>query len=436
MDKSLIPEGVKRCPLPVFGLWLLVLLAVMGWGVYAGAMVLLKAMNLTGLNDYFGFGLYITADLAIIALGAGAFFSGFLYYGMSKFFPAFKQLKNIINFAVIVGFVCYTGALLVLTLEIGQPLRGWFGYWHANVHSMLTEVIFCISCYAIVLTIEFVPIVLENRKLDAIKPLHTFGHNLHAVMAVFALTGTFLSSFHQGSLGGVAGVLFARPFAYRTGLLIWPWTFFLFVFSAIAAGPGFTALMCRLLEKITGKQLVSRDVYELIGKIVAGLLSFYLVLKTFDTLYWAMETAPAFGFRLTDFYQGPYGIWLLIAELGICGYLPALILLTPQGRRNNSLLFGSFILACIGVTINRFVMTIQALALPVMPFDKLEVYIPTVYEWAPVIAMFAYGAFIVSLSYRYLPVFPQERELNYVPVSEGLEKVPVTVEKVLETASP
>lgn len=412
MDKELIPEGLKRSPLPVFGLWLLVLLALIGWGVYAGAVVLLKGLNVTGLNDYFGFGLYITIDLAIIALGAGAFFSGFLFYGLSRFIPALKELYKIINLAVIVGFVCYTGALLVLLLEIGQPLRGWFGYWHANVHSMLTEVIFCISCYALVLVIEYVPIVLENRKLDAIKPVHLFGHSLHELMAIFALTGTFLSFFHQGSLGGVAGVLFARPFAYRTGFFVWPWTFFLFILSAMASGPAFTALICRLIEKVTGKRLVDRSVYDLIGKIVAIMLSVYIILKTVDTLNWALNIAPGFGFRLSDFYQGPYGMWLLVAELGICGFVPAILLAVPKLRQNHFILFAAFFLVCSGAVINRFVMTIQAIALPVMPFDKLQVYVPTVYEWAPSIAMLAYGALIISLSYRYLPIFPREKELN------------------------
>ncbi|NSW84873.1 MAG: molybdopterin oxidoreductase [Syntrophobacteraceae bacterium] len=415
MDKALIPEGVKRCPLPAFALWVLVLLGVIGWGVYAGIMVLLKALNLTGLNDYFGFGLYITVDLAIIALGAGAFFSGFLYYGLSRFFPALKELHKIINLAVIVGFVCYTGALAVLLLEIGQPIRGWFGYWHANVHSMLTEVIFCITCYAIVLVIEYVPIVLENRKLSEIKPLRLFGHNLHELMAIFALTGTFLSFFHQGSLGGVAGVLFARPFAYRTGFFIWPWTFFLFIFSAIASGPGFTALICRAIEKVTGKNLVDRSVYELIAKIVGGLLLFYITLKIADTLYWALVLAPEAGLKLTDFYWGPYGIWLLVTEIIICGVIPAILLLTPQTRQSNIIMFSMFFLNCVGVCINRFVMTVQAIAAPVMPFDKWEIYVPTVYEWAPCIAMVAYCILIISLSYRYLPLFPRERELNPAP---------------------
>ena len=412
MDKALIPDGVRRCPLPVFGVWLVLLLAVMGWGVYAGVMVLVNALNLTGLNDYFGFGFYITIDLAIIALGAGAFFTGFLYYGLSRFFPALKELSKVVNLAVVIGFVCYTGALLVLLLEIGQPLRGWFGYWHANVHSMLTEVIFCISCYALVLVIEYVPLVLENRKLDAIKPIHTFGHSLHEVMAIFALTGTFLSFFHQGSLGGVAGVLFARPFAYRTGFFVWPWTFFLFIISAIASGPALTALVCRTIEKVTGRKLVDRSVYDLYARIVGGMLAFYIILKIADTLYWALVLAPEFGLKLTDFYRAPYGMWLLVTEILICGVIPAIVLNIPQARQNNLVLFGAFALDCIGICINRFVMTIQALAAPVMPFDRWEVYVPTMYEWAPGIAMIAYCALIISLSYRYLPLFPRERELN------------------------
>jgi Ni/Fe-hydrogenase subunit HybB-like protein len=55
---------------------------------------------------------------------------------------------------------------------------------------------------------------------------------------------------------------------------------------------------------------------------------------------------------------------------------------------------------------------VQTLAIPVMPFDTLQVYTPTWAEWAPTVAMLAYGALILSLSYRYLPVFPQEKELS------------------------
>jgi len=272
MDSALIPEGVKRCSFKAFCLWLLVIFGVIGWGVLGGFLVLWKGLNVTGLNDYFGFGLYITADLAIIALGAGAFFTGFLTYVIGK-----KELKDIINLAVVVGFICYTGAQLVLLLEIGQPIRGWFSFWHPNVHSMLTEVIFCITCYTIVLTIEFLPLILENRQLDKVPEFHFFSHNLHEIMVVFAATGTFLSFFHQGSLGGLYGVMFARPFAFREGFFIWPWTFFLFVASAIASGPALTILVTTMVQGITRKKLVRREAISLLAKVTGYLLAFYMV---------------------------------------------------------------------------------------------------------------------------------------------------------------
>ena len=172
MDSNLFPEGVKRCGLPKFLLWMVFPTAVLLWGVYAAVNIFYYGIGVTGLDNYFGFGLWITFDLAVIALGAGAFFTGFL-----KYILKIDQLKNIINLAVILGFLCYSGAMLILTMDIGQPIRAWFGYWHPNVHSMLTEVIFCITCYCTVQIIEFIPLVLEQKQLNKIPFLHHFAHH-------------------------------------------------------------------------------------------------------------------------------------------------------------------------------------------------------------------------------------------------------------------
>ncbi|MBS3808650.1 MAG: polysulfide reductase NrfD [Desulfobacterales bacterium] len=409
MTTPAIPEGVKRCSTGKFALWLAVVGAVLLWGVYAMFLVWYKGLNQTGMNDAYGFALWIWADLTVIALGGGAFFSGFLTYIIGK-----KELKSIINYAVIIGFICYSSALLILALDIGQPLRGWFIFWHANVHSMLTEVAFCLSVYFAVLTIEFLPIVLENPKLDRIPFLHHLSHNLHEVMAVFAATGVFLSFFHQGSLGGVAGVLYGRPFAFREGLLIWPWTFFLFTWSAAAVGPCFTVLITRITEKVTGKKLVKQATFRLLAKISGWMLLTYMIAKIIDTWYWAAVTAPAKGFTLMDFYTNNpvYGIWILIAELVICGLLPAVILVTRKGRENNLLLMTGVILAVIGVCINRWVMVLQVMAAPLLPFQDWYMYMPTWQEIATTILPIAYGIILIMLAYRYLPVFPQEKELN------------------------
>lgn len=408
MDSALLPEGVKRCSPWKFLFWTLPWLALLAWGVLSALLCFILGLNQTNMSDIFAFALWIVFDLAVIALGAGAFFTGFLTYIIGK-----KELKDIINAAVIIGFICYSGALAMLGIDIGQPIRGWFIFWHANIHSMLVEVSFCITCYLGVLCIEYLPIILENSWLQKVKKFRIFGHQLHHIMALFAATGTFLSFFHQGSLGGMFGVMYARPFAAREGFYIWPWTFFLFVLSAIAAGPCFTILCTKLTETVTRKRLVPDNVIQLLARISGWLLSFYLILKIADTIGWIYGIVPRAGQALMDFYmEGPYGIWLMVCEIAVFGIIPAIILLIPKMREKTGWLILACLMACTGIVINRFFFIIVTLAIPVMPFDRFWSYLPTWQEWGIGLGVIGYGFIVFSLSYRYLPLFPKENELN------------------------
>lgn len=410
MDAPLIPEGVTRCSAKKFFLWTLPWILILMWGGLSAILCLWKALNQTNMSNIFAFALWIVFDLGLIALGAGAFFTGFLTYIIGK-----KELKDIINCAVVIGFICYSGAMAILGIDIGQPLRGWFIFWHANIHSMLVEVSFCITCYLMVLAIEFLPIILENRQLEKIKPLRLFGKNLHEIMAVFAAAGTFLSFFHQGSLGGMFGVMYARPFAARGGFYIWPWTFFLFILSAIAAGPCFTVLIAKITEKLTRKKLVPDSAVQFLAKLSGYLLSLYVILKIADTIAWINGVAHKTGFRFMDFFrEGPYGVWMLIVEIIICGILPAIILMVPRLRKDGRWLIVACLLNCTGIIFNRFLFIVVTLAIPVLPFERFWSYFPTWQEWGVAFASIAYGVLLFSAAYRYLPIFPKEKELNSV----------------------
>ncbi len=412
MDSPLLPEGVKRCSPAKFLFWTLPWFLLLAWGGLSAFLCLYKGLNQTNMSNIFAFALWIVFDLAIIALGAGAFFTGFLVYIVGK-----KELKNILNAAVIIGFICYSAAIVMLGIDIGQPLRGWFIFWHANIHSMLVEVSFCITAYLMVLGIEFIPNILENRKLAEIREFRLFGHSLHHIMGVFAATGVFLSFFHQGSLGGMFGVMYARPFAAREGFYIWPWTFFLFIYSSIAAGPCFTILCTKLTELITRKKLVPNNAVQTLAKISGWLLASYMVLKIIDTLGWIYGVVPRAGLTFMDFFrEGPYGVWMMVAEIIVFGVLPAIMLLSPKARESEGLLIIACLLNCTGIVFNRFLFIVVTLAIPVMPFDRFWSYLPTWQEWGIAMAVVGYGFLLFSAAYRYLPVFPKERELN--PVTE------------------
>jgi molybdopterin-containing oxidoreductase family membrane subunit len=128
----------------------------------------------------------------------------------------------------------------------------------------------------------------------------------------------------------------------------------------------------------------------------------------------------------TDNPGSVYGIWILIAEIGICGVLPAIILITDAGRKNQPTLWLAVFLAAVGVCLNRWVMVLQVLAIPVLTFESWATYFPSWQEIATTILPVAYGVILISLSYRYLPIFPQEPELNPIdtPVSNLQESRP------------
>jgi molybdopterin-containing oxidoreductase family membrane subunit len=408
VDKQYIARGVKRCSTARFLLWIAPWLALLAFGVYSAGLCLVKGLNQTNMDNRFAFGLWIFLDLTVIALGAGAFFTGFLLYILKL-----KELSAVINSAVVIGLVCYSGAIAVLMVDVGQPLRAWFTFWYPNVHSMLTEVTFCISCYLTVLAIEYLPILLRNRKLRQVPSFLVFEFELHKLVYVLAGVGTFLSFFHQGSLGGLYGVLRGRPFAFREGFLVWPSTFFLFIISAAAVGPSFILLTTWLVEKISRKRLVRPEVLELLGRISGLLLAVYVLAKTVDTLIWINHTSPGAGFPAAQYYAWkPFGTWILFAEIVLFGMIPALVMLTPRLRRRTGWLVSAAAMACLGVALNRFVLTVQTLALPTLAFDKFLSYWPSWQETGTFLAVVAYGVLVYSFSFRYLRLFPEERELK------------------------
>lgn len=408
MDKKLIVRGVTRMEFKKFITYLIPWFILLGIGLYAMYLVFRYGLNHTNMDNRFAFGLWIYFDLAIIALGAGAFFTGLLLYVFKR-----HEFKSVINSAVVIGFICYSGAIAALVVDVGQPLRAWFTLYRPNAHSMLAEVTFCLSLYLTVLAVEYVPIVMKNRKLKQLPSFLVFEFKLHKVMPLLAGVGALLSFFHQGSLGGMFGVLNGQPFAFRETVLVFPSTFFLFVLSAIAAGPSFILLTTWLVSKISGKRLVTKDVLMSLGKISGILLIIYIFFKSIDSLVWLNKTSPAVGFSAADHYGfAPFGIWILSLEIILLGLVPGLILINKKLRARIPWLITGAVLACAGVALNRFVTTIQTLSLPTLPFANFLTYVPTWEETAIFLMVIAYGVILYSFSFRYLPLFPQERELN------------------------
>ena len=91
------------------------------------------------------------------------------------------------------------------------------------------------------------------------------------------------------------------------------------------------------------------------------------------------------------------------------------------GRKTQSALWAAIVLAVVGVCLNRWVMVLQVLAVPVLSFESWNLYFPSWQEVATTLLPVAIGIILISISYRYLLIFPQERELN--PIETAVDDV-------------
>ena len=205
--------------------------------------------------------------------------------------------------------------------------------------------------------------------------------------------------------------------------------------SAAAFGPCFTILITKITEKVSGKKLVKDNVVDLLAKISGWMIFTYTIAKLCYTARWANITAPGLGQTLADFYTGNdfYGYWILFAEIILGGVVPAIILISRPLRSRPAWRVTAFFLGCMGVSLNRWVMVLQVMAVPIMPFDQWALYIPSWQEVATTILPVAYGIILIMISYRYLPIFPQEAELN--PIEEETA-APAAIEEADTDATP
>ncbi len=206
------------------------------------------------------------------------FFTGFFLYILRV-----DKLEPLINSTVLLGFMCYLFTFILLVFDIGQPLRAWFGYTYPNwgpglmPQSMLTEVVWCLTFYFLVLCVELIPIPLKHKIVDRIPFFHYFGHYLHKLMWIMAAVGTFLSFFHQGSLGGgMWGVLYAKPGWFR------PHYFLPGDRRGDRGGTAFMMLMPTIAGKIMKKEVRPKEELHDAGAHLGVMFVFYLIFRSYD----------------------------------------------------------------------------------------------------------------------------------------------------------
>ena len=272
----------------------------------------------TNVNNGYPWGIWVVWDV-VIATGfaCGGYAMALVTYILNK-----GEYHSLVRPALTASLFGYSLGGLSVLIDLGR----YWNFWHIlspsyfNTGSVMFEVAACISCYVLVLWIEFAPALLEHFGF------HNARVKLNKIMFAFIGLGVLLPSMHQSSLGSLLIV-----FGYQIHPL-WQTPLLPLLFLLTAVCMGFSVV---IMEATLAAFGFKRDIHEelpmlsKIGQIIAGILIVYLGVRFLDLLIR--------GNLGLIFSSGLKSVMFLV-EIALFVY-PAVVLMKIENRMRMSKLF-------------------------------------------------------------------------------------------------
>ncbi len=395
----------------IFPYWIGLLVAGILFGLYGAFIVLRDGLQVTGLSNQVPWGLWISIDLSAIALGGSAFVFGAIVYLLQ-----IKRFESIGKLAVLLGFLGYSTAGMILLMDLGQPLRFWHPIIYWQPHSLLWEITMCVVLYLTVLLAELVPVIVEHPYFKAhpwqdrfpiLKGLARLAQNvsviLHKVGPILAVLGMTLSLLHQASLGATYSVLYGRGVWFNQSAPTQ------FVFSAMSGGIALLFFMSVFVFRVMRPGLVKDEALYDVARIAGASTLLLTYLRFWDwavTNYYSFDQQISLQTQLLD-TVAPYSATFWLGQ-ALFPVLAGTVLLAAKQVKNFRYLMAAATIPMFATVLTRwnynFVGLIAATTYdPFTPTVRLFSYMPTWIEFAVATLVISYWLLVFSLATRYLP---------------------------------
>jgi Ni/Fe-hydrogenase subunit HybB-like protein len=356
--------------------YVLAMIALMGlvvgvYRMYAGLG------ETTNLSKAFPWGVWISFDLATVALSGGAFTLAALVYVFQ-----FEDLHAATRPTVLAGLLGYSAVMVILLFDLGRWDRFYNVFLHPNVSSALLEVSWCITAYSLILLYELSPVLLEHTRWKWVLP------TIKRFTVPIVIAGVTLSTMHQSSLGTMFIILSPRLHPLWSSMLLPVF----FLVSSLAGGISLVVAGANISYRLFGRSLKVKTIGKLTW-FLPWILAFYLVLK-FGELVIANEWDLLFT-------SGNYSL-LFWTEVIVGAVIPIGMFAFERVRTSRVASMLGVFLIIGGVILNRFDVTWFAMA----PVNG-ETYAPHWMEIAILVGVAAGLVLVYSLVARYFPVYEE-----------------------------
>jgi len=342
----------------------------------------------TDLSDAAPWGLWIAFDvMAGVALAAGGF-----VLAATVYIFRLEKYRPFVRPAILTAFLGYAAVAVGLMYDLGLPWRIWHPVAFPQHHSVLFEVAMCVMLYLTVLSLEFLPVVLEHRFFD--RPLFRMLRNVLKKVAIpLVIAGIVLSTLHQSSLGSLFLITPYRVDPLWYSPIIWV----LFFVSAIALGLMMVTLESFVSAWLFGHRLRMERLSGL-GRAASIVLFTYVALRLGD-----LGARGALGGVL----DGSPMASLFLFEIAFSALIPAVLLSLPRIRKSPAGLGIASVMTVFGIIGYRFDVCLVAFQRP----EGMS-YFPTWMEFAVSIGIVAGALLIFILFVEKLRVYEEEHEVD------------------------
>ena len=356
--------------------WDVTLLAIMAIGVvlavarYAGGIG-----SVANINNAYPWGWWVGYGImTMIALGGVGFTITLLVevLGVHRYHALLRP-------SVLMALLCYSGAIIMLMVELGRPWMVWMILVSWAPTAALYEVGWCAFLYLSVLAFEFAQVPLEQLG---------WGRVLRVTRAIYMplmLLGVTLSHLHQSSLGTLMTLI-----PHKINVLWWSDQLpLLFLFSAMMAGPALAILEYLAAARWLGFE-PRMDMLASLARIEAWIVGLFLAFQVGDLV--ARGAVDA----MLSWSWFALSLWV---EVGLGLLLPLVLLILPEVRQSRGGLATACSLIVAGVLLHRLNVTVIGLRV-----RHWETYYPSLGEIGITLGITAGVIFVFGVLARILPI--------------------------------
>jgi len=345
-------------------------------------------------GSYVPWGLWVAFDLIFLGLTAGAWIIVLLTYGFGR--KQFERLGPVAVLTLLVSLLCEG---IIISLDLGQPMRVYRFLVTPSFTSMLTWLVVCITAMWLIYLPMFYFLLrgkFAKAGADAEKDKY------RAIVRILALINIPVGLAFFAVQSAFFAVMLNRPLWSSALAPV------LFLAAAFLSGGALVTAMAAFFDR-------DKVVYTPLARIVLVLLAVFLLLEAvqFFIGYQSNSTGTAAALNMIAFGPNWWAFW--IVHLLIGSLVPLLLLLfRPGDSRSVAWACLLIVITFLAVRYNAVVPDLAAYNLEGL--DKYfvhprlsQAYVPSLYEWLVSLWVVSLWVVVFLLGTRWLPVIPAEK---------------------------